>query len=593
MLHEFESKEFAEYLEALGKNQKPLRHKFYQETVDHAREMGVHLSGGDPSKLLDIKRPNEDDSARKYRLASYKPKTKSAGSRAVSIMNRIYNPRLYSIEYSNTITIPDEDNTLNNYLDGGMPYYNSLMNYIKSVFTKSHLEDPGGVVIIQPADFEVEDTQFFEPIPFFYGSEQVLDFDDDHYFVIGFFEDRENYQNSKFLKKVVIYTRDEMRVFKRENYAKPFEQTFDYVHGFDWVPGFRVGGIVTDSRPPILYESFISGVLPHWDDAVCYYSDLAAQIVTHLYPEKWEYSRNCSAKGCNNGTVKIQESGTGRTLETSCKNCHGTGREVVRSPYNVIQINRSALNPEEQLPIPPAGYVTKDLDPTVLLEKIAEKEIEKGFEAVNLDIKDHINEGQSGVAKMIDRQDQDGFMSTYAQTVFNYILPNTVKGIIFWRYSQYLGSETRVDEFMPMFKEPTSFDIYSISLLTEELATLKQSGVSGAVLIGLQKDIIDKRFTDKKIVKMLNTIIDVDPLSSLTEEEIMSNSQVIGRTERYIHTYAKTLVEQAMNQDEDFLNKTLQERKDIIFAMAESALPEMIQEQPIEEEPMFEDGDDQ
>ena len=90
-LPEIGTKEFNAYLEDITKQNQPRRHKFYGEAVDAMENMGVHMTGDDPKKLLDIKRPNEDAEAKKYRLDSYKPKTKSSASKATSIINRIYN----------------------------------------------------------------------------------------------------------------------------------------------------------------------------------------------------------------------------------------------------------------------------------------------------------------------------------------------------------------------------------------------------------------------------------------------------------------------------------------------------------------------
>jgi hypothetical protein len=103
---------------------------------------------------------------------------------------------------------------------------------------------------------------------------------------------------------------------------------------------------------------------------------------------------------------------------------------------------------------------------------------------------------------------------------------------------------------------------------------LKEAGVGGAFLSGIQKDIIEKRFADEPSKAFYKTIIDVDPLAHLSNEEMMTNSRVIGSTEMYIHTYAKDLVEEMISTREDFLGLELKERKELVRALAESkALP--------------------
>ena len=105
------TKEFVKYLEEIGSQSSPKRHNFYDKTVEAMHNMGVHMTGDNPKKLLDIKRPNEDKIAKKYRLDSYKPKTKSSANKATSIINRIYNERLFSITFPPmpNDTIKEED----------------------------------------------------------------------------------------------------------------------------------------------------------------------------------------------------------------------------------------------------------------------------------------------------------------------------------------------------------------------------------------------------------------------------------------------------------------------------------------------------
>ena len=85
------------------------------------------------------------------------------------------------------------------------------------------------------------------------------------------------------------------------------------------------------------------------------------------------------------------------------------------------------------------------------------------------------------------------------------------------------------------------------------------------------------------------TIIDIDPLAHLTNDEMLTNSRVIGPLEMFIHTYAKDLVEEAIDTKDDFLSLPLMERKEIIRTLAESKQPKVIEVEPMEE-PIIEDG---
>ena len=570
MLFDLESQEFKDYIEELTKQGKPLRHSYYHESVERMEEMGIHMTGDDPKELLRKKRPNESQEARDYRLDVYKPKTKASASKVVSVINRIYNDRLFSIEYKDDL----EKDTLEEYLTEDMPGYTSLMNYIKSVFTKLHMKDPNGVLIVEPFDYNQVDTELHEPIPIFYTSDQVLDFQTDEFFVIGFKKKESNY--SEFINELRLYDKEKVLILKRKKVNDPFDVVLEYIHGFDVVPAFRVGGVVCEPKHPILYESYISGVLPHWDDAVSMFSDLQAVIVNHLYPEKWEFQVKCTNDSCRKGKIYRQDVND-TEVEIDCPSCHGSGYITTKGPFDVYQVNRNALNPDAPLQIPPFGYGDKNLEPVIKLEEYAEKEIDKGFEAINMDIVKRTGENQSGIAKMYDRQDLDSFLSVYASQMFKYVIPNIIYFTILWRYYKVLGeSKDRVSEYFPAIKEPTSFDVYSINMLTEEFSNMKQSGVSGAFLMGLEEDMIEKRFTDQKTQKFFKTILKVDPISALSDDQILALGGSIDRIDLYVHAYARDLVEELMEQDEDFLNLELSEKKQKVRELARSRQPQVI-----------------
>jgi len=382
------------------------------------------------------------------------------------------------------------------------------------------------------------------------------------------------------VSKLTIYDTEYVRIFDRKKEGDDFKMSLEVKHDFGIVPAFRVRGVVIETEKPQWFESFIAGVLPHWDDAVCMFSDLQAAIVNHLYPEKWEFSIDCTNKDCRSGQVNITQA-NGTCADIECSTCHGTGKISTKSPFDIYQVNRDALVPDAPLPTPPFGYGEKELGSTELLEKLAEKEIDKGFVAINMDIVNDVPENQSGIAKTIDRQDLDSFLDVYSSHVFNYIIPNIILLIILWRYGKVL-TESQIKEYFPNIKEPTTFDVFSISLLTQELESLKAAGVSGSFVTGIQKDIIEKRFTDEETKAFHKTIIDVDPLAHMSNDDLLASGRVIGPDDLMIHAFAKDLIEQAMTTDEEFLNRPLNEKKEIIRGLAKARQLPVIEVEPNE-----------
>lgn len=581
-LPEIGTEEFNEYLEIITSQSQPKRHKFYGASVEAMENMGVHMTGDNPKKLLDIKRPNEDNEAKKYRLDSYKPKTKSSANKATSIINRIYNERLFSITFpENPSSLVKDEDILQTYLTEEMPLYVSLINFLKTVFTKMHLKDANGLIGVMPIDFELEDTDIAQPVPIFYTSEELVDFEDGEFYTVLREKKKKGTVGSGIIKqKVIIYTITRILILFREKSDDAWTIRVDHEHNFGFPPAFRVGGIVIDTHPPQLFESYIAGVLPHWDEAVSMNSDLSFAIVNHLYPREWEIPVDCNHDGCRDGRVTIKDA-TGKDTDIKCPICSGTGKMTSRGPANTTYVNKDALNPDAPLPLPPFGYAEKELSSTELLVTLTEKEIRKGFEAINMDIVNEVGENQSGVAKVIDRQDLDGFLDVYSGHVFKFVIPNIILNITMWRYWEiYKHNIDLIKKTLPAIKEPTTFDVFSITLLTDELEKLTKAGAGGPFLLGIQKDIIDKRFTDELTKNFFNTILDVDPISHLTGEDIMVQSRVIGQTEMYIHTYSRDLVEESMSTNKGFLNMPLQMKKEIIRKLAESKKVEVIPAEP-------------
>ena len=113
------------YLNGIAKGS--IRHKYYKKTVSHAEDMGVHVEGETPEKLLNINRPNEQEEIKRYRLETYQPVTQSLSEKVVNTVNKVFNPRLWSIDFEE-MSLVGED-TLAKYLTEDYPFYRECLGY--------------------------------------------------------------------------------------------------------------------------------------------------------------------------------------------------------------------------------------------------------------------------------------------------------------------------------------------------------------------------------------------------------------------------------------------------------------------------------
>ena len=543
-----------DYLKAVSS--KKIKHSYYDKTVDHAEQMGVHVDGEKPEKLLNVRRPNEQQEIKDYRLATYEPVTQSLCEKVINTTNKIFNPRLYSFEFPEV----EGDDTLENYLMEDYPYYGSMMNFITETFTQKDYGDPNAVIVIIPENFETIDTQRVKPIPYIFEAEELVDFVDDVYYT--FVLDKGNAVKIFDQTQIVYY---EKRIVKsKETWIK----TFEYVHDFGFPTCFRLGGIIKGDSQPYYYESWIRGVLPHWNQVVNLTSDLQAAYVNHLFMEKWEYATECDADGCNSGKIatKVMNGQDLEDVELSCKRCSGTGK-VSRSPFGIHTINRDAINPDSPLPTPPAGYIDKSIEIVDKVEDRIAKEEKRGLASINFEIVQMVGADQSGIAKAYDREDLNAFLMRYSRHIFKYVLPNLIYNTAIWRYP-----DKDADNIIPKINDPKNFNVISLDSLQSEYVAASQANVSSSYLMHIEKEIVDSKFANNEDARLRNrAVINLNPYPSKSTDDILTYKN-LGEKDWSIYKFIHLteLVDQAIENDDEFLDMSLGEQRKVIDAMAKT-----------------------
>jgi hypothetical protein len=170
------STEFRDSLIRIIREEK--RHPNYKLTVKLAKDMSVHVYGDKPVDLLERARPGEDEEITEYRLQNFEPTTKAPCGKALKIVSKIFNPNLYSIVWPKDNSTAEE---LRIYTTYYYPVYNSLMVYNKDVTLKKMIADANAVMAVKPQRIPRNDAEKVKPIVTIYSSEDVWDYDLDHY----------------------------------------------------------------------------------------------------------------------------------------------------------------------------------------------------------------------------------------------------------------------------------------------------------------------------------------------------------------------------------------------------------------------------
>lgn len=569
---------FLDLLRLLLKDDKDKnKHETYIDSVEHAEEMSVHLYGVKPEKLLNVVRPREDKETKDYRLSAYQATTKATAGKALSIVQKIFNPTLSNIQW----TGEGNSKELQKYTMQYYPKYNSVLQFLQKVALKKMLADPNGVMAIGLVNPNIPDTERAQPIVKIYGSKNVWWQEDNMYL---FFKKEETPIKGGKIYYFDYYDKDFIIEFSaRIVGADNIEVTeiSKYFHGCESVPAWQLGGVpeMLDNGLEI-YKSFFEPAVPFWNLAITHESDLFGAYINHLHPIRTELSEECDyieeGQKCKRGTIHLAAGGN-----KECPSCSGSGLKSVKSPYGVYRYNKEKLS-EGTATLEPVTYVTIPTEPTKMLEERVERQHEKGLYALNMDILNKIGENQSGVAKVIDRGELYDFLYNISSIMFSVHLENIMDYFNKFMFSVSATSKgDTIDKNTPTINMPVQFDISSAIELITQLKEAKDAGLNPQYLREKQKSVNDKEFaSDPELRRKMSLMLDLDPCPEYNVEELdLLSGRTIPKKFIVIHHNIEYLIEKGIEETgEKFYDLPKEKQFEIIDKLAEKFIEEELDE---------------
>jgi hypothetical protein len=543
----------------------------YKDCVDHADDMSVHMYGKKPVKILDRVRPREDPAVKKYRLDSWESFTKSTADKALTIVNKMSNPTLYSIRWDKTSTQIEE---LKKWTMEYYPIHNSVTGYMFEVGMRKMIADPNGVFAIRPQKYPQSDIERVMPVIKCYGSKSIWSCDYDHYLILIKTEkvDGNDHFIFEYYDNMVVA---ELEVFTPNGKDVQVIERQVYNHNFDEIPVWKLGGsIEVNDHGEEMFKSFFEPAVAFWNKAINHESDLEGAYIQHMHPLRIEASVECDyimdGQRCKQGFITNPEG-----ARTACPSCGGSGvRGMLNSPFGVIRVNVDMFRNEPGTSsIAPVSFVTVPTEATQMLSDRVDKLLERGLYALNMDIVNKIGENQSGRAKVIDRGELYEFLFKIAGRVFDVHLPN-----IFYFMNLYMfkveGTSTNTDISgnLPEINKPTQFDISTASELLAEFDSAKKSGASPSYLKNKQKQINAKEFsTDTKLKAKMDLILDCDPISDASVDDLIAQFDKgwFEKCDLIIHSNIYKFIERATLEHKDFSSLPQDKRYEILKGYAE------------------------
>jgi hypothetical protein len=540
------------------------KHKCYKDTVDLYEDLKTHAEGIMPTKLIEERRPSESEEVLEYRKKIYVAKTKNPISKVMSSLSKIRRSADWSVKY-NLKSFPAsivEQERPDHYTEKNYPGHDSITNWVFSHLLKNYSVDANSVVMVLPNNIGAEKTNdYYKPVATLFNSDQVI-----------FFEDGADYAILKSSDKSDLIKDDGTTDYQTGNvfhyittndYSK-YEQTKEgsfyrseyLVHGKGKLPVFKIkSAFLKQKDNTTIQESRLSPMLPSLIEAAREYSDLQAAKVQHMFPLFWYYqSKDCNA--CNGLGKKTMLEGE----PVECTSCAGSGK-VKFSPYAHLEVNPAKLG-EQGTPVPPAGYVLRDVEIIKHQDLSVDKHLYASLASVNMQFLDQTPLNISGEAKAVDREELNNFVYAVAEDLV-YTMDKIYWWVIEWRYSVVLPDLNAREEMLPEISVPENFDLLPADYLMDEITKAKTAKVNPVLVAAMEQSYATKKFyAAPEVSQLIDCYYQLDPLPGYSTDEKMSLLQNKGCTQEdyVISCYITAFVKRAFAMVKDFMSLDLDKK---------------------------------
>jgi hypothetical protein len=543
------------------------RHSNYAETVKLAEKLAIHAEGITPKELIEERRPSESPEVKEYRTKIYKPITRTPVNKVITSLGKIRRSPDWQINYGQDTRPPQvaESESLQEYCEFNYPNYTSLTNWAFSELLKRYLLDANAVVAVIPQAIPPTANEYIKPVARIFPSSHVYRYIPGEYAIL-LSSETVTYSSPQgrntCMDGRVFYEITKTAITRWEQASKTsgFVDSWTYNHGFGSIPAFKVPGLfLKEANNDIINESRIATMVPSLDEAVREYSDLQAEIVQHIFSEKFIYT-NTECPTCKNNGHVMKDG-----VPCICETCLGTGSIVSPRQYGLHLIAPSK-GLEGAIPVPPVGYVQKQTEIAMLQDGRVRRHIYDALSAINMEFLSETPLSQSGTAKEVDRDELNNFVSGVAEDIVA-VLDKVYLFINEYRYSIIVADPVKRKEMLPSIPVPERFDLLSASQIMTELKSAKEAGINPVVVRALEIDLTKKKFNaDPEKAEFLELIYRLDPLSGITEDEKTSRLLNGGITEisYIISSNITPFVQLAVYEDNDFHSKKLTDQMKVM-----------------------------
>ena len=533
------------------KPDKKLLHKFYQESIDHAKLVGS-VFGDEYPEFLQVDRPKEKDkpSHRKFREAIYKAVTKPFRRRLIRTLSAIRNADDFTIEFPQVDSSIPFNETLNFYTTENFGAWKSLESWFWEQGIQHFIDDPNACAVLLPKIPE-NPTDYREVIPIWAMSDQVWYYGEGEKAVICAQAKSEVIVNGKKEKSGLI-----LYFFDRESYCiaeqksvnggrtvweilgievvqneageiSGYQQNFPR-HYYRTMPVFKLGSLIKKTSEDGVFkllESYVADAIPALKSVLQRSSDIDIEALLHTGSLEWQYvTRKCGV--CSGeGQVKsftTTKGGKERATKAKCTKCGGAGWEIYDSHLEKILISppvQTGFDQDEKpvsLPTPPAGMIERSPNAIKEFREEYNRNMKEAYQTVGLGhIADLMFMSTSGTSKRYDRDESEKMIMDTAKHFVGNLLQPMYAATDAERY----GPIGKAGEQVPIIVSPKRFDISSIDMTREELNDAKTNHYSEELVDALQLRYLNQMGgKDSREYKTFRVKMQLDPHRNKTDE---------------------------------------------------------------------------
>lgn len=556
----------------ISQNKEAGFHDLYKESCEMAEHISYHaVKGIFPEKLFKNRSPNETEKEATYIKDNYKQHTLPVFLDYMSTITRPFGDGNWSINYQeDENTFKKSGTTMQDYVESNLPKYGSLENFIKGILPSIKSVDANGFIAIRPEEidyilgddeeFIIDPLKLYEPTVYYFASKDVIDYEDNEYYMFLSCEKSNIKFNGKNVKEgnvYELYTPD--AVFFIIQHGLKSDNLFKvekfYTHNLGSCQVEQLKGIPTLKGDKILWQSPFLYATDLLDLVATNANFLQALINSCVFPVKVMFGSPCEFRDmetnalCDGGNLII--SGQQRV----CPSCNGIGLKSRISPLGTMLLNPSTkFSPdgEQNSRQDPLQYISPQIHTLEFLDQKIEKDTLSARRILHLQTTNSVVKGtqdMTATGLALDVKAMYAFVKPISDQIFH-IYEFCLNAIGLQRYGESFNP--------PAMTYPKTFDFKSSEDYLVDISNAIKNNLPPSFIQLLLLQFINSYYGDnQKSTQIFKLVMSADRLFGLSQDDINMKLArgTVQKWEDILHTSILTFVNDSLIIDEKFLEK--------------------------------------